>query len=139
MKTFSKSVLPSALLAALAFGVILPRWGQGQQTRSTTDGVYTERQAKRGMRVHRRSCLRCHIPDFYKGSLIESWAGNTVGALNIRIANTMPQDRPSSLRPRQYADLMAYILKINEFPAGEDELPSDDPALAKIIIKRSKK
>ena len=139
MKTFSMSVLFGGLMVAMLAKIALPSGVQEQQVRSTADGVFTQRQAKRGQRVHRRACQRCHIPDFYKGGLFDNWAGNTVGALHSHIANTMPQDRPSSLTSKQYTDILAFLLMINEFPPGEDELPSDDPALARIIIKRSKK
>ena len=122
----------------LAMGSARSNGGEPEY-RSTADGVYTEIQAKRGERLQRRACLRCHIPDYYKGGLLDAWLGNTVGALNERIINTMPQDRPSSLKPRQYADIMAYILKLNGFPAGQERLPSDDSALARIRIERSKK
>ncbi len=107
--------------------------------RDTADGVYTKEQAKRGERTHRRACGHCHIDDFYTGGLIDAWAGNTLGALNQLIVNTMPEDRPSSLKPEQYAEIMAFLLKINGFPPGEVELPSEDSALAKIIIRRSEK
>jgi len=32
--------------------------------------------------------------------------------------------------------LMAYILKINGYPVGSDELPGNDDALMKIVIER---
>ena len=111
---------------------------QEDSYRSTAEGVYTLDQAKRGQRVQRRVCLRCHISEYYKGGLLDSWAGNTVGALNSLIINTMPEDRPSSLKPKQYADMMAYILMLNGFPAGDQELPSEDAALARIIIERKR-
>ena len=113
--------------------------GEEEPYRSTDDGVYTQDQAKRGERAHREACLHCHLPDFYKGGLIDSWAGNTVGAFNLEIVNTMPQDRPSSLKSQEYADIMAFLLRLTGFPAGEEELPSDDADLAKIVIARSKK
>lgn len=134
-----RSALLSVVCLLPAVGILWAGARQSEERRSTADGVYTERQAKRGERVHRRSCRKCHIPEYYTGGLLDSWAGNTVGALNNRIIGTMPQDRPNSLKPDQSADLMAYLLMLNKFPAGEEELPSDDSALAKIIIERSKK
>ncbi len=123
----------------LIVGVVFPRTLLEDDRRSTADGVFTAAQAKRGERVQRRICIRCHIPAYYTGGLVDSWVGNTVGALNSLIINTMPEDRPSSLKPEQYADLMAYILMLNGFPTGETELPSEDAALARIIIERKKK
>lgn len=134
-----RSALLSALCLLPAVGILWAGVQQSEGRLSTADGVFTERQAKRGERVQRRLCRKCHIPEYYTGGLLDSWVGNTVGALNNRIIQTMPQDRPNSLKPDQSADLMAYLLKLNKFPAGEEELPSDDSALAKIIIERSKK
>ncbi len=140
MRNLIRSLLVTLLLVGPIAAITLPGTSaQDLEVRSVNDGVYSEKQAKRGKRVQRRACFRCHIDDFYKGSLIDSWAGNTLGALMTHIANTMPQDRPSSLKPRQYADFMAYLLQLNGFPAGAEDLPSDDSALAKIRIERSKK
>jgi len=137
VKIFSRTIRVSAglfIVLGIAFSRTLPEDGPS----STAEGAYTEAQAKRGERVQRRVCVRCHIPAYYKGGLLDSWTGNTVGALNSQISNTMPEDRPSSLKPQQYADLMAYILMLNGFPAGDTELPSEDAALARIIIERKK-
>ena len=106
------------------------------EMRSTADGVFTEDQAARGADLQTNICGRCHQPAFYTGGLIDSWAGNTVGALYQLIINTMPEDTPSSLKDQEYADLMAYILKINGYPVGSDELPGNDDALMKIVIER---
>lgn len=128
----------SSLPLLLLFGLALSR-GWQIEYRSTAEGVFTEEQARRGERVQRRICLRCHIKDYYTGGLLESWEGNTVGALSSLIMNTMPEDRPSSLKIEQYTDMMAYILQINGFPTGENELPADKTALSRIIIERKKK
>ena len=127
------------LALGLGAGMTLGGEEKTKPRQSTADGVYTLDQAKRGERAHREACLHCHLPDFYRGGLVESWAGNTVGAFNLEIVNTMPQDRPSSLKPEEYADIMAFLLKLAGFPAGETELPSADADLAKIVIARSKK
>ena len=109
---------------------------QKVEMRSTTDGVFTEAQALRGAEIQTAVCGDCHQPDFYTGGLVDAWAGNTVGALFQLIVNTMPENSPSSLKDQEYADLMAYILRINEFPVGKKELPGDDDALMKIVIER---
>ena len=42
---------------------------------------------------------------------------------------------PASLTPAEYAQVVAYLLKINDVPAGEHELPPDSEALKKIRIE----
>ena len=106
--------------------------------RTIEHGVYTRAQAKRGEVIHTRTCVQCHAAGYYKGrKLVESWSGQTLGALNTYLVNTMPEDRPSSLTPAQYADVMAFLLSIYDLPVGEEELPSDPAALAQIVIRKT--
>ena len=46
----------------------------------------------------------------------------------------MPKNEPGSLDPQHYADLVAYLLKLNAMPPGPTELPPDAAALQKIKI-----
>lgn len=111
-------------------------WDEKQ---STVDGVYTAEQAARGKKIHTRACYQCHADGYYKGrKLVEKWSGQTLSALNVYMVNTMPQDRPSSLSPAQYVDVMAYLLSVHDFPVGEAELPGDQAVLDKIIIEKGK-
>ena len=106
--------------------------------RTIEHGVYTRAQAKRGEVIHTRACVQCHAGGYYKGrKLVESWSGQTLGDLNTYIVNTMPEDRPSSLTPSQYADVMAFLLSIYDLPVGEEDLPSDPAALAQIVIRKT--
>ena len=63
-----------------------------------------------------------------------SWTGRPVRSFYRRLMQTMPEDNPGSLRPREYAAVIAYILQLNAYPAGEVDLPSDEEALRRIII-----
>lgn len=134
-----KLVLLTTVVLALVAVVAIAHERQSEPTRSTQDGVYTQEQAQRGEKILRDACIRCHQPDHFKGSFLESWAGNTVGALYESIANTMPEDRPSSLKPQQYADILAYMFELNELPPGKEELEGDQQALGRIVIERRQK
>jgi alcohol dehydrogenase (cytochrome c) len=48
----------------------------------------------------------------------------------------MPADAPDSLKPQEYADLVAYLFSVNKYPAGEKELPVDPDALDGIKISK---
>jgi alcohol dehydrogenase (cytochrome c) len=48
----------------------------------------------------------------------------------------MPADAPDSLKPQEYADVVAYLFSVNKFPAGEKELAVDEAALASIKITK---
>ena len=97
---------------------------------SVWDGVYTEEQASRGQTLFHQSCARCHGVNLagtfetppLVGRFIPYWAGTTLNVLFDYISTAMPLDRPGSLGPGANADIVAFILKTNEFPAGTKEL-----------------
>jgi hypothetical protein len=51
----------------------------------------------------------------------------------------MPADRPGKLDRPVNADILAYILKANQFPAGKTDLPPDDAVLASIVFHTAAK
>jgi hypothetical protein len=75
------------------------------------------------------------MDDWFKGSFLQAWNGATVGMLYERIRTTMPEDRPSGLKNREYADILAYIFELNGIPPGEEELASRKSELDKILIQ----
>jgi hypothetical protein len=46
----------------------------------------------------------------------------------------MPKDKPGSLSRDINADITAYMLNVNEFPAGANELSGDSQVLKQIRI-----
>lgn len=111
--------------------------GTSGATRTIWDGVYTAAQAARGEAVVAQNCGSCHASNEWAGAMfISSWSGRPVGALHMQIRTTMPFDAPGRLSAAQYADIVAYMLKLNNAPAGESELPSSDDALNTIAVTR---
>jgi hypothetical protein len=47
----------------------------------------------------------------------------------------MPKNDPGSLAPEDVADVMAYLLKMNQMPVGSAELPPDADSLKKFRIE----
>jgi hypothetical protein len=47
----------------------------------------------------------------------------------------MPADSPGTMTAQQTSDVSAYVLKLNKYPAGKVELPSDLGALKSIKIE----
>ena len=102
---------------------------------AATVGVFTSAQAKRGQQDWTASCARCHSLTHHSGSQFEAgWNHRKVSELYERVSTTMPQDEPGSLAEDQYADIVAYVLKLNGMPAGRRPLPADPSALKKIRI-----
>jgi cytochrome c len=119
-----------------------------QAPASVWDGVYTQGQATRGEELYKKDCAACHgdslegngqtergqrleraLPplsgDVFKGN----WNGRPLSDLFDKIRRTMPRDEEGKLSLKQNADVLAYMLKFNEFPAGKAELPSEPSLL----------
>ena len=103
---------------------------------STLTGVFTADQAEKGGKTYRKNCTACHAPISYTGLAFRRvWSGRSVFDLFDLVRTTMPNDEPGKLSRNEYAAIMAYLLKINGLPAGENELPNSDDALKTIMIE----
>ncbi len=107
------------------------------------DGLYTAAQAARGKALYTDKCALCHgadlgghemAPALAGSTFIDNWSSQSVGDLAERIHTSMPLNDPGSLRVRQVADIVAYILGDNGFPAGSVELASEPMLLQQISI-----
>jgi mono/diheme cytochrome c family protein len=103
--------------------------------------VYTQEQAKRGEAAYAGQCGRCHGADLSGGDsvpalagtdFLSTWNTKTVGDLFDRIRTSMPADKPGTLTREQDADIVAYMLSVNQFPAGKTELGTDSDQLKQI-------
>ena len=123
---------------------------QAQERYSVWDGVYTEEQATRGKDEYEYNCGSCHIhdlsgdsikdtPALAGGDFLDEWGGKTVGELLEYMSTNMPADSRGSLAKNTYADIAAYVLKVNTFPAGKEPLGNDPARLAKTFIDREPK
>jgi mono/diheme cytochrome c family protein len=110
-------------------------------TRTVWDGVYTEAQAKRGAVRYDEQCSACHgaegaggglAPALTGAAFAANYDGQTVADLVERIRRTMPVGQEGTLDREQTADITAYLLQANGFPAGSAELPADAHALKSI-------
>jgi len=141
-------VLTAALALVVAFGVIAS--GDAQEPggkRSIWDGVYTEQQANRGEREYGRRCEHCHgpglegdggreIPPLVSDPFMRSWRGKNLKELFDLLRRSMPADNRGSLSARTYTDLIAYLLRVNDVPAGTSALPDAPAGLEAISIEQ---
>jgi mono/diheme cytochrome c family protein len=109
--------------------------------------IYTAAQAARGRILYAQQCAVCHgaglegvemAPSLAGGDFIDRWAGQPLSDLFERIRATMPKGKPGSLSRAENADITAYILSANQYPAGSTDLPSDTAALKSIQIDARK-
>lgn len=139
--TRSKAGLLLVMAAPLLAGLWAP--GAAQEPRTVWDGIYTEAQATRGEQVYQDECAFCHLDDLmgdaFATPLIDDaftfrWEGSSVGDLMTVIQVTMPADRPATLSNEAVADVIAFLLQMNEYPTGDEELAADQAALEDIAI-----
>lgn len=125
------------LVVALPTGSLAQAGGsQDSAGRTTLEGVYSASQAEKGQQTYRKNCSACHAAAAYTGSAFRRlWTGRSVYDFFNLIRTTMPNDKPGKLGRGQYAEIMAYLLKLNGFPAGKDDLPDDDEPLKQIRIE----
>ncbi|OYQ31999.1 class I cytochrome c [Sandarakinorhabdus cyanobacteriorum] len=115
--------------------------------KSVWQGIYTVEQADRGAGVYAQRCGACHgaalngtgeAPPLIGGEFVSHWDTMTVGDLYDRVRTTMPQNDPQSLSREDYADVLAFLLKTNGFPAGSQPLDKRSEVLATIGITAEK-
>jgi mono/diheme cytochrome c family protein len=110
-----------------------------QSPRTVWDRVYTEEQAGRGGKLYSEQCASCHgegltgveaAPALAGDMFNSNWEGVALSDLFERIRTSMPQNKPGSLTRAQTADILAHMLKVGGFPAGETALDGQAGALA---------
>jgi S-disulfanyl-L-cysteine oxidoreductase SoxD len=132
---------------ALGLFIIVAATVCAQQSASVWDGVYTQEQASRGKVVYQKECASCHgtaldgsgqAPPLSGADFKSNWNGQTADDLMEKMQTQMPADQPGRLTREQNADILAFLLMANGFPAGSKELPSDAASLRKIRFEATK-
>jgi mono/diheme cytochrome c family protein len=104
-----------------------------QAAKTVLDGVYSETQAARGHDFYTSVCSSCHgvalegvsAPQLTGNRFIERWREGTLDPLYEFIRQRMPFGRPANAKPipdNEYLDILTYILKMNDYRAGESDL-----------------
>lgn len=133
-------VAPSAPAAAQNAAVVGAPAGP---PRTLSDGVYTKEQSQRGQVIYFTSCVRCHkaemtgsqiVPPIMGEHFLARWSRKTAGDLFEWVRTKMPPFDKERLSRQESADVLAYILSRNEFPAGAADLAADFGALRMIRV-----
>ena len=104
--------------------------------KSVKDGVYTAAQADRGQAVFRSKCASCHAPNRFTDDLFyTSFAGKPLWEMFDVISDSMPEDNPGSLKKEEYADVIAYFLSLNSYPAGAEPLNGAREAMEAVQLE----
>lgn len=101
----------------------------------TAPGVYSDSQATRGGQWYASACAACHPGQALAGPDFQiKWSGRTALDLFDRLRNSMPLDAPGSLSRRTYADIVAYLMRLNGLPAGTTALAPDTLVLRSALL-----
>ncbi|HEV7718714.1 MAG TPA: cytochrome c [Arsenicitalea sp.] len=104
-------------------------------------------QARQGSLLYRDDCASCHgdrlngaldAPPLSGQGFMAKWGGKPASELFAFVSTNMPQDRPGALSPKEYAELVAFVLSKNDVAAGDDDLPSDPAVLATLTLPAAK-
>ena len=138
------------LLAIFTWSVTPVEATEPTEAWSVWEGVYTESQATRGKVVFDRQCSVCHsakqgetagdgtVPSLIGEDFSYRWEDSSMAYLMDTIRQTMPEAAPNSLSSQEYAAVTAYLLKLNQYPAGGVELDfANRKDLEQIFIRQS--
>jgi mono/diheme cytochrome c family protein len=131
-----RALLTLAACLILVLALVQRSTAQSPAARSTMAGVYSAAQAGRGEETYMSICVACHPAGTYSTPAFKStWVGRPLSDLFSLVSTTMPKIDPGGLTPQEYAQVIAYILKLNGVPAGKTDLPADAERLKRIRIE----
>jgi alcohol dehydrogenase (cytochrome c) len=94
-------------------------------------GIFTAAQASAGQAAYAANCAGCHMTDL-KGqneappltgaNFLNAWGGRSSRDLLAFMQASMPPANPGALGPEAYANLLAFLLRANGAPAGNQPL-----------------
>jgi cytochrome c5 len=102
------------------------------QEKTVDQGVYTSAQALRGAKLFESNCTMCHrepggtAPVLAGERFTKTFSDATLQTVFTTIKTTMPRNAPGSLSDAEYVDLVAHLLKINNYADGMNELGVTD-------------
>lgn len=118
------------------------RTESGQTTGAGASAPYTEAQAAQGAKLFSQNCSSCHGAKL-QGISAPALTGASFGHANLSISQLrsivttqMPLGAPGSLKPEQYASIIAYLLKydcVSPSNGGKTPFPTSDQAQFKSV------
>lgn len=108
-----------------------------EEPRTLNDAIYTKAQAKVGEGLYKTNCLTCHDKKYFR-PVLKRWAGQPLSTFYTVMAASMPESNPGSLPDDEYIDILAYIISLSRYPAGDAELEYAPETLANITIANRK-
>ena len=143
MRSYAKHVAFTGAVTALAVAFLGSTIAvRAEQGKTVKDGVYSDAQAAKGEALYIEQCAGCHGGDLSGGDapalagsdFLGFWDKAPMADIVDKIQASMPANAPGSLTRAQAAAISAFMLKVNKFPAGAEDLSADAAALKTINI-----
>lgn len=103
--------------------------------------LYTEHQAEAGKKLYAKQCSTCHGNKMQGTSAPPNGGtaflqkaqklGWSVSDMRYLIVNSMPLNNPGSLSPKEYAQVIAFLLASDCYPSGHTPFPTKGTAKLK--------
>lgn len=101
--------------------------------RTINDGVYTKEQADVGESLYAQHCILCHDKKYFR-PVLKRWEGQAINVLFTVMSTSMPENNPGFLSEKDYVDILAYVLSLSRYAAGDSELEYEDGALNDLMV-----
>jgi alcohol dehydrogenase (cytochrome c) len=103
---------------------------------------YTPAQAKAGEPLYQAHCASCHGERLNDGEATPlagqtfqaKWNSKPLLELFTRTRSTMPATAPASLSNEQYANILAFMFRRNNFLSGTRPLPTDPAQMRAMVL-----
>jgi cytochrome c5 len=139
-------MIGASILSVTSFTLFTSLSASVPSQKTVKDKVYTKEQAARGAELYGLHCDKCHDPDklpegkkppppIVGAKFKDNWQDKTLGELYTLVLTTMPSDGAVVLTSDQTLDLLAHLLKLNEYPEGTTPLKNDDAMKSIVIVK----
>ena len=97
--------------------------------------LYTAAQLDSGTALYKKVCSDCHEDaDYTNKKFRDKWNGKTLYDFYYYVSTKMPDDNPGGLTKDEYANSMAYILKLNGVPAGPNAIAPDSALMSMAVL-----
>ena len=147
----SQLIAATVLIALTVVAVSEPLSAQspGKEESSLIPGtlrVGTPEQAQRGKTTYTQHCAWCHGVDLEGAThgtpltgdyFSQRWAGRTVDDLLKYTRAAMPPGKAGRFSTETYLQMVVHILRLNGYPAGDEELSFDPAGLQRIVLYES--
>ncbi len=108
---------------------------------------FTQAQAAEGRTAYREHCAACHgaklegldiSPSLVGSRFDQSWRGKSAEILSFHLRRMPPESvaEPGTLNDETHTNILAYILRANDFAASDVALPSAMVALGELTIPK---